>query len=635
MGQARGTSKMGCVNDIFSCIGVCLVCSRMRRLRALFQPAMRFGKPKHAERYRRSLAVMAVVCTWCSLFSARNQPPQSSPVQASDSTSSTQDKASPEMTSHDEATTFKVNVRLVLVRVVVRDGQGHAVGNLHKEDFQLFDNRKAQIITQFSVEQPGSQVARERKTAEAAEAQSAENPPGSAPNVPERYVAYVFDDIHLQMQDVLPVRTAAERHLAKLQRTDRAAIFTTSGEDKLDFTDDHEKFHTALMQLVPRPRAGDVQDCPYVSYYMADLIVNQNDLQALGNVAQEVMQCQVLPPQGAALAARAIAQAAAQQALTAGDAETHFALASLKDVLRRMASVPGQRTVVLVSPGFITPYALQEVSDVIDHALRSNIIVSTVDARGLYVPSAFRDISRSGSNLVASPQEALYDDAADSANDDVLLTLADSTGGIFFHNNNDLEAGLKQAAETPAFYYVLGFSPQNLKYDGQFHGLTVKLAKPEKFTLQARKGYYAPKQAPNADEEAREEIQEAIFSQEEVHDLPVELHTQFFKPSDLDAKLSVLVHVDVKRLHFQKAEGRNNNKLTIVAALFDRNGSFVTGNEKTLEMHWKDETLEHKLDRGVTLKTSFDVKPGSYLVRLVVRDTEGLLSAQNGAIEVP
>jgi hypothetical protein len=52
-------------------------------------------------------------------------------------------------------------------------------------------------------------------------------------------------------------------------------------------------------------------------------------------------------------------------------------------------------------------------------------------------------------------------------------------------------------------------------------------------------------------------------------------------------------------------------------------------------MHLKDETLEHKLDSGRTLKTSFDVKPGSYLVRLVVRDAEGqLMSAENGAVEI-
>jgi VWFA-related protein len=63
------------------------------------------------------------------------------------------------MNSRDEPTTFKVNVRLVLVRVVARDAKGHAVGNLHKEDFQLFDKGKPQVISQFSVEQPGEHVA--------------------------------------------------------------------------------------------------------------------------------------------------------------------------------------------------------------------------------------------------------------------------------------------------------------------------------------------------------------------------------------------------------------------------------------------------------------------------------------------
>ncbi len=52
-------------------------------------------------------------------------------------------------------------------------------------------------------------------------------------------------------------------------------------------------------------------------------------------------------------------------------------------------------------------------------------------------------------------------------------------------------------------------------------------------------------------------------------------------------------------------------------------------------MHLKDETLEHKMDSGITLKTSFDVKPGSYLVRLVVRDAEGqMMSAENGTVEI-
>jgi len=89
---------------------------------------------------------------------ARGQtaPTQASTAQPAAVASATAEKTAPEMSSRDEAATFKVNVRLVLVRVVVRDQQGHAIGNLHKEDFQLFDNRKQQVISQFSVEQPGS-----------------------------------------------------------------------------------------------------------------------------------------------------------------------------------------------------------------------------------------------------------------------------------------------------------------------------------------------------------------------------------------------------------------------------------------------------------------------------------------------
>ena len=568
-------------------------------------------------------------------------PAQSSPPSAGSSPSTSAEKTAPELTSHDEATTFKVNVRLVLVRVVVRDAEGRAIGSLHKEDFHLFDDRKPQTITQFSVEQPGSQLAREQKSAAT---ETSETPPTTTPNVPERFVAYLFDDVDLKTGDLLAVRNAATRHMNSLRPTDRAAIFTTSGQGNLDFTDDQAKLHEALLRLQPRPVTGSViQQCPYMTYYIADLIVNKNDQVAIDAATQDALQCSGLVYSTRQTAAQALntakmmVQSASQEALSRGDSESQLVLGSIKDVVRRMAAVPGQRTVVLVSPGFLTLEMEAQVTDIIDHALRGNVIVSTIDARGLYAVPPFGDVSQR--NMPSTPasqtQEAIYDIDAASADDNVLSDLAESTGGIFFHNSNDLEGGLKQAAEAPAYYYVLAFSPQNLKYDGRFHHLSVKLTNPAKLTVQARQGYYAPRKAPDAEQEAHQEIQEAVFSQEEMHDLPVDLHTQFFKPTDVDAKLAVLVHVDVKRLHFRKSEGRNNDNLIIVAALFDHNGGFITGNEKTVELRLKDETLERKVESGVTLKTSFDVKPGSYLVRLVVRDTEGLISAENGAVEIP
>jgi len=563
------------------------------------------------------------------------------PVGNSQAASST---AQPEVTSHDEATTFKVNVRLVVVRVVVRDAQGHAVSSLHKEDFELFDDRKPQIISQFSVEQPGNQVAREQQSNE-------NSTPGTvaakAPEVPERYAVYVVDDVHLQFGDIAHLRDAAEHHFASMLPTDRAAIFTTSGLGNLDFTDDRAQLRAALLRIQPRPVAGGItHPCPNVTYYMADMIVNRNIQDVLMVAAKDAFHCTTSEdpssPKGSADFLQHetewlnVAQGAARNALTVGEQESRLSLMAMKDAIRRLAITPGQRSVVLLSPGFLTPDLDYDVWDLIDKALHAGVTIGTLDARGLYVPMGGGDASgENAPDMVGGPEESLYAIDAESANDSVLSVLADSTGGIFFHNNNDLLDGLRRTAAAPEYSYVLGFSPQNLKFDGRFHGLKVTLKNPSKLTLQARKGYYAPRQAPNADEEAKQEIEDALFSQEEMHDLPVQLHTQFFKASDADAKLAVLVHVDVKHLRFRKVDGRNDNALTIASGLFDRNGTFISGMEKIVTMRLKDETLEHRVDSGVTVKTSFDVRPGSYLVRMVVRDDEGQLSAENGAVEIP
>ncbi len=228
-----------------------------------------------------------------------------------------------------------------------------------------------------------------------------------------------------------------------------------------------------------------------------------------------------------------------------------------------------------------------------------------------------------------------YDRTSDMIQSDVLAELADGTGGTFVQNTNDLLGGMNRVAAAPQFIYLLGFSPTSLKPDGSFHKLKVALVNEKGLSVQARRGYFAPKHATDPEESAKTEIEDAVFSREEMHDLPIDLHTQFFKPDAADAKLTVLAKVDLKHLRFKKADGRNQNNLTVVAALFDNNGKYMMGQRKTIEMHLKDETLQ-RLNAGITVKSSFDVKPGTYMIRLVVRDTEGqMMAATNGAVDIP
>ena len=561
------------------------------------------------------------------------QPPAQSDSQAKTQTQIPSDNA--EMSSRDTAPTFKVKVNLVLVRVVVRDAQGKIVPGLKKEDFQVFDNRKQQVISSFSVETPDSHAAvttaADSKTPEVEGAVER-----AAKTLPKRFVALVFDDQHLSMEDVSFVRDAATRFFGALAPSDRVGIYSTSGQTTQEFTDDHEVLRKTLLGILPRSPSAGIHDCPEITYYQADLIVNQRDAQAFGAATEDTIECAFKGDRTQIATAQAIAQSTAFATLSRGDADTEYAYRHMEEVIRRLSGMPGQRVMVFLSPGFIHSTLWPETTDLIDRATRVNIVINTIDARGLYTPD-FGDIADPPRDSpLAAGYKTSYRVAAQTAQEDVLGELADGTGGTFFHNRNDVDEGLREAGAAPALSYLLAFSPQNLKSDGHFHQLKVTMTRKTSYKIQARHGYFAPRHIEDPLEAAKQEIQEALFSQDEILDLPVELHTQFFKTDAAQAKLAVLTHVDIKSVHFRKAEGRNRDDLTVATAIFDENGNYVTGGEKIVEMKLFDGTYERLSRSGLTLKSSFDIKPGTYLVRQVVRDAEGAqLAAHNGAVVIP
>jgi len=542
------------------------------------------------------------------------------------------------MATKEAPALFKARVNLVMVPVVVRDAKGRALGTFAKDDFQLFDKGKPQLITKFSVEKSGSKAVKEAQTTDTIPGEKADDA-AMPPDIPERFIAYLFDDQHLPFADLARSRDAAIRHLDSLQKTDRAAVYTTSGQNQVEFTDDREQLQRTIQSIRPRSISDPVTtyQCPEISYYMADMIFNKHDSMAMSLAVQETIACMGLDPR-AASAAQGIVEGACQRVLSVGNQETHVSLTVLREVVRRMSGMPGQRTIILVSPGFIaTMDYQQEVTEVIERAVHANVLVNSLDARGLWVDPMV-DASRptNASTPAFLNLKSQYDRASASAQADVLAEVAYGTGGGFFQNNNDLDEGFRRLATAPEFYYILGFSPQNLKLDGSFHALKVTLKPSSGIGITARRGYYAPKKLSDAEETAKQEIEEALFSRDELSELPVQLHTQFFKSSDKDATIAVLCRMDPKHIQFRKADGRNYNTLTVVSGIFDRNGNFMSAIQKTVELRLKDPTLEKLLTTGMAIKTNFSVTPGTYMVRLVVRDSEGqLMSAANGAVAIP
>jgi VWFA-related protein len=310
---------------------------------------------------------------------ARSDLPASAPSPATSAPAGTS-----EVSTHDTPATFKVRVNLVLVRAVVRDTAGHVVSNLKKEDFAVFDNRKPQVISTFSVETPESQQARSAATVTASTEPPAETPtPGAV--LPQRFVAVIFDDANLLMQDAMVVRDAGTRLFGSLAPSDRVGIYTTSGQVTQEFTDDRAVLNKSLLGIIPRSLTGGTgfHDCPEIGYYQADRIENAQDSQSLAVATEDARQCAFNGDETKQAAAQIMAQAAAQRALSAGDMQTEYVYRPLEDTVRRLATMPGQRVVVLVSPGVILTNETRGSTDLVDRANRANIVINTIDARGL------------------------------------------------------------------------------------------------------------------------------------------------------------------------------------------------------------------------------------------------------------
>src|ERR1039458_317012 len=253
-------------------------------------------------------------------------------------------KSTAEMATHDEPAIFKARVNLVMVPVVVRDRQGKAVGNLKQDDFQLFDKGKPQYIARFSMERAAGRLIKAGGPATGRDQASGEKP---AVDLPDRFIAYLFDDVHMKFGDLAPSRDAAGRHIDNaLRSTDRAAIYTTSGRTIQDFTDDKALLHEALAKLRVSPLTGQGQrNCPNMTYYMADQIVNKNNPIVLDAAAPDAFVCLSLPTMAMA---QQIAQQAAQSELPLGDHETRVAMSVIKELVRRMAAMPGQRSIIQI-----------------------------------------------------------------------------------------------------------------------------------------------------------------------------------------------------------------------------------------------------------------------------------------------
>ena len=575
----------------------------------------------HVGRLGRSVATaLAILLVWAALISL--------PLKA-------QENPSQEVSTRNVEPTFKVQAErnLVTVRAVVRNKKGETIDNLRQEDFQVFDRGKKQTILQFTVDKAvldaGEQAASKPSPPEPGAA--GKSPP--AFTLPRRFVALYFDDVSTGFSGLVRAREAADRFLkASFHPEDRVGVFTASGQESLDFTDDLTRIHQALAGLRFNPIIAPDEGCGVITPYEAYLITVLREDGVIGTVALEKMKCNNLrtPPSEEEV------RLEAQRVQSESERRATVSLRGIESLVRLMTTLSGQRSIVIVSDGFMSQTLGDIVSQISDRALHANIIINALDARALNVLSVVADASVAGRDIPsrAAKDRLMREEALRQG--EAMGTLAQDTGGIFLENNNDLQAGFRRVAAIPATSYTLAFSPENLKHDGAFHPIKVTMVAQKGVTVQARKGYFAPRKDEDVAAEEKDDLQDAVFSQNEMQSIPTEVNIQFVMIDKTEAEIDVVTRVDLNHVHFRKEGDRNLDDLTIVTAIFDRDGRFISGQQKVLELRLRDASVEKFLRTGIKVDTVLKAKPGTYLVRTVVRDAEsGQISAVNNAVEIP
>lgn len=556
---------------------------------------------------------------------------------------------------------LRVRTNEVQVGVVVRDGAGHVVSGLRRDDFAVYDNGKQQRLSSFSVE-TRHLLGHSRPPVPPAPAGS--NPTAPAPGQ-GRYVALYFDDLNTKFGDIRHVQLAAKNFLRTgVGPNDKIALFTASGLQIVDFTPDASELLDAVEKLRFHGRTINSSGCPLITPYDAYIIATQPS-PPVGPVSQysnPLLSNQGSPTYQAVLAQAvkcncldeanldlATCQSQQQQTIQTESQEiwdsvhemSQDTLETLHAALDNLARKSGERVLVLASSGFLTGTLETDVDALVDDALRTGIVINALDAKGLY---AYTETLSNGQaedidteNRVAAYQAQSFGQSMSSLTA-AMADFAVGTGGRFLRDRNDLAAGYDALAAAPETEYLLGFVPESEKLNGKFHRLKVIVSAPRKFYVQARPGYFAPtKEATAAGNQPtpEEKVDAEVRSSVERSDFPLTVTGRLASASNGAHELRIRTHVGIQKLPFDVQQDRHIDMLTFVAALFDAGGKMVTGKEAQMQFALKPDSFARFSKSGINGDMSLEAPSGAYRLRVVAEEAlHGEMSATTQTVQI-
>jgi len=514
--------------------------------------------------------------------------------------------------------TFSTTANVVVVNVTVTSRDGKFIGDLTKDDFQLYEDGKLQKLQSCELQKLDNHVLEPVETGK--KLQDRQAPPAAAkPAAPpskeqlrdRRLIVMLFDFSSMQPQEQIRASDSAVKFLSRQMTTSDVVSIMTFGTDLAtvqDFTADRD----LLISTIHRFHTGTSSELAS----MADTGADAEDQS--GQFTADETEFNIF--------------------------NSDRKLAALEDAARRLARYPEKKALVYISSG-IEKTGVDNQSQLqatVNAAIRANVSFYPIDARGLMASAPGGDASKAaavGSGLYSgTTQRSLMDSFHNQQ--ETLDTLAADTGGKALLDSNDLTVGMARVQQDISSYYMLTYASSNIAEDGKYRRIQVKLAGKVadlRAKLDYRQGYYGPTafvRMSGTNKEAQ--LQEALQSDNPVTDLPMAVEVDYFRLAKAKYFVPITVRIPGSALSFRKRGSKAATELDFIGEIRDAHNKPASVVRDTIPVKVATTTAGEVGRRQIQYDTGFTLAPGKYTLKFVARENgEGKTGTFESPFSVP
>jgi VWFA-related protein len=550
----------------------------------------------------------------------------------------------------DDDNVVRITSNLVQFDAVVRDDRGRVVTDLRPEEFEVYVGGKRQEVTNATYVPAGT--AAEAAALPAPSVSGAPPVPSALPKPGQvrRTIALVADDLSTSWDNMVYVRRALKKFVdEQMQPGDLVAVVRTSaGMGALQqFTSDKRLLYRAIENVKWNPRGNGTigsfapfEDDPF-----------NRPVRSTGD-ADGGRQLSVNE--------KALAEDTRQRDMSSSElrdsrerAFTNGTLAAIGFLMRAMGGLPGRKSVIVFSQGFIMydrgdpgryKQLREELSRIVELAARNAVVIYPIDARGVTTLSLTAEDNTGGRSPLAL--QGLMAARASSYHDsqDPMVYMAKGTGGYFTQNRNDMVKSVQSVLDDQKGYYLIGFRPDEsvfatVRGRRRFNELKLKV-KRSGMQVRTRAGFLGVTDAEtkSVGRTPLQQLVGALDSPFAAGDVPVRLTSLFVGDAEHGPSVNSLMHIDMSNVRFtEEADGWRKAVIDLFALTFAEGGEIVDIVNRTETVRARAEAFDRVRSDGLVYALRVPIKkPGAYQLRVAVRDAaDEKLGSASQYIEVP